>query len=35
MTILSWIFLVGSLLVLSLGLLIYYQDKKDAQRRQK
>ncbi len=35
MTILGWMFLAGSLLVLSLGLYIYYQDKKEAQRRQK
>lgn len=34
MTLLSWMFLVGSILVLSLGLYVYYQDKKEAQRRQ-
>ena len=35
MTILSWMFFIGSILVLSLGLSIYYQDKKDAQHRKK
>ncbi len=33
MTILGWVFLVGSVLILSLGLYIYYQDKKEARQR--
>ncbi len=32
MTALGWVFLVGSVLILSLGLYVYYQDKKKARQ---
>ena len=33
MTALGWVFLVGSFVVLSLGLYVYYQDKKEVRQR--